>query len=178
MSLRVLQLHRRNSNINQPDPIDLPGTKATTKEYPWRTHDYSHICSKGCLCCASMGVEALSSVMSQSRNAVKWQVKDRRGWAFWATPSQEQVEGKWRKGIWGETWKGDSIWNVEVYINKLSYKQQEPQQNDGNAHVSYGNSQSSNSQLIFSFNMLLSCTDFLRWYILSLLRSSFKCTVF
>ena len=34
--LKELAPHRKKSNINQPDTIDLPGTKATTKEYPWK----------------------------------------------------------------------------------------------------------------------------------------------
>jgi hypothetical protein len=31
-----LQPHRRNDNINQPDPPELPGTKPPTKEYTWK----------------------------------------------------------------------------------------------------------------------------------------------
>jgi hypothetical protein len=34
--LRGLQPHRKNNNINQQNPIELPGTKAPTKEYTWR----------------------------------------------------------------------------------------------------------------------------------------------
>jgi hypothetical protein len=30
-----LQAHRKNNNVNKPDPSDLPGTKSTTKEYTW-----------------------------------------------------------------------------------------------------------------------------------------------
>jgi hypothetical protein len=36
---RGLQYHRKNNNINQPDPYhhpELPGTKPSTKEYTWR----------------------------------------------------------------------------------------------------------------------------------------------
>jgi hypothetical protein len=29
---RDLQLHRKNNNINQPDPIEFPGNKPSTKE--------------------------------------------------------------------------------------------------------------------------------------------------
>jgi hypothetical protein len=28
--------HRKNNNINQPDPPELPGTELPTKEYTWR----------------------------------------------------------------------------------------------------------------------------------------------
>jgi hypothetical protein len=28
--------HRKNNNIRQPDPSELPGTKSPTKEYTWR----------------------------------------------------------------------------------------------------------------------------------------------
>jgi hypothetical protein len=31
-----LQPHRKNNNVNQPDPPKLPGTKPPTKEYTWR----------------------------------------------------------------------------------------------------------------------------------------------
>ena len=33
---RVCKTHRRNNNINQPDPPELPGTKPLTEEYTWR----------------------------------------------------------------------------------------------------------------------------------------------
>jgi hypothetical protein len=31
--LKGLQHHRKNNNINQPNPLELPGTKPQTKEY-------------------------------------------------------------------------------------------------------------------------------------------------
>ena len=34
-SLRGLQPYRKNNNINQPDPSELPGPKPPTKEYTW-----------------------------------------------------------------------------------------------------------------------------------------------
>ena len=34
--LKGFATHRKNNNINQPDPIEIPGTKPTTKEYTWR----------------------------------------------------------------------------------------------------------------------------------------------
>jgi hypothetical protein len=34
--LRGLQPHRRNNNMNQPVPPELPGTKPPYKEYAWR----------------------------------------------------------------------------------------------------------------------------------------------
>jgi hypothetical protein len=30
-----LQPHRKNNNVNQPDPPELPRTKPPTKEYTW-----------------------------------------------------------------------------------------------------------------------------------------------
>jgi hypothetical protein len=37
MSWRGLLPHRKNNNINQPDPpSELPGTKPPTKEYTWK----------------------------------------------------------------------------------------------------------------------------------------------
>jgi hypothetical protein len=34
--MKGLQPHRKNNNINQPYPPELPGTKSPTKEYGWR----------------------------------------------------------------------------------------------------------------------------------------------
>jgi hypothetical protein len=34
--LRGFAPHRKNNNINQPDPPELPGTKPPTTEYTWR----------------------------------------------------------------------------------------------------------------------------------------------
>ena len=31
-----MQPHRKNNNINQLEPPELPGTKPLTKEYTWR----------------------------------------------------------------------------------------------------------------------------------------------
>ena len=33
--LKGVQPHRKDKNINQPDPAKLPGTKPPTKEYTW-----------------------------------------------------------------------------------------------------------------------------------------------
>ena len=40
-SWRGLQLHRKSTNINQPDPLKPPRTKPPTKEYTWRYHGSS-----------------------------------------------------------------------------------------------------------------------------------------
>jgi hypothetical protein len=34
--LKGFATHRRNNNINQTDPPELPGTEPPTKEYTWR----------------------------------------------------------------------------------------------------------------------------------------------
>ena len=34
--LKGFATHRKNNNINQPEPPELPGTKPPTKEYTWR----------------------------------------------------------------------------------------------------------------------------------------------
>ena len=34
--LRGLQPHGRSNSVNQPDPLELPGTKPPTKMYKWR----------------------------------------------------------------------------------------------------------------------------------------------
>jgi hypothetical protein len=34
--LKGFATHRKNNNINQPDPLELSGTKPPTKEYTWR----------------------------------------------------------------------------------------------------------------------------------------------
>jgi hypothetical protein len=33
--LKEFATHRKNNNINQPDPPELSGTKPPTKEYTW-----------------------------------------------------------------------------------------------------------------------------------------------
>jgi hypothetical protein len=48
-----------NNNINQLDLPELPGTKPPTKEYTWRDHGSSQICSRGWPCQESMGEEIL-----------------------------------------------------------------------------------------------------------------------
>ena len=58
-----MQLHRKNNNIKQPDPLPkFPGTKPPTKEYTWGggTHDWIH--SRGWPCQSSLGGEPLSPV--------------------------------------------------------------------------------------------------------------------
>jgi hypothetical protein len=50
------QPHRRNNNMNQPVPLEILGTKLPTKEYTWRTHGSSCICSSPCW--TSMGGKA------------------------------------------------------------------------------------------------------------------------
>jgi hypothetical protein len=57
-----LQPHRKNNDINLPDPSELPGTKPPTKEYTWKDHGSSRICSRGWPCLASVGGEALGPV--------------------------------------------------------------------------------------------------------------------
>jgi hypothetical protein len=34
--LKGFATHRKNNNINQLEPLELPGTKPPTKEYTWR----------------------------------------------------------------------------------------------------------------------------------------------
>jgi hypothetical protein len=34
--LKGIATHRKNNNINQPEPSELPGTKPPTKEYTWK----------------------------------------------------------------------------------------------------------------------------------------------
>jgi hypothetical protein len=63
MSWRVLQSHRKNNNMNQPAPPELPGTKSPAKGY---THGGTYvstcICSRGWPCGTSMREEALGLV--------------------------------------------------------------------------------------------------------------------
>ena len=63
-SWRCLQLHRKNNNINQPDPWppELPETKPPTKEYTWRNHGSSFIYSRGWPCQVVMEGETLDPV--------------------------------------------------------------------------------------------------------------------
>jgi hypothetical protein len=48
--LKGLQPHRKNNNINQPDPPELPGTKPPTKEYTWLQ---LHILQRMALSCSN-----------------------------------------------------------------------------------------------------------------------------
>jgi len=59
---RGLQPHRKNNNINQPEPLALPGTKLPTKEYTWRNPCSISICSRGWHCLASIEGEVLGSM--------------------------------------------------------------------------------------------------------------------
>jgi hypothetical protein len=59
---RVLQPHRKNSNINQLEPPKLPGIKSPTKGYTEDTHGSSWIYSRGLPYVASLGGELLGSV--------------------------------------------------------------------------------------------------------------------
>jgi hypothetical protein len=34
--LKGVATHKKNNNMNQPVPLELSGTKPTTKEYTWR----------------------------------------------------------------------------------------------------------------------------------------------
>jgi hypothetical protein len=59
-----LQTHRKNNNMNQPEPPELPGTKVPIKENTWGegTHGSSHICSRESPHQKLMGGEALGPV--------------------------------------------------------------------------------------------------------------------
>ena len=35
LPLPIDSAHRKNNNISQPEPPELPGTKPSTKEYTW-----------------------------------------------------------------------------------------------------------------------------------------------
>jgi hypothetical protein len=34
--LKVFAFHRKNINVNEPELLDVPGTKPPRKEYTWR----------------------------------------------------------------------------------------------------------------------------------------------
>jgi hypothetical protein len=50
----VCNSYRKNNNINQPDPPELPGTKPSTKEDTWRTPSYNQ--GEGGCCMVFLGV--------------------------------------------------------------------------------------------------------------------------
>lgn len=58
--LKGMQPHRTNNNINQHDPLELPGTKLPTKKYKC-----SYIGSRECPCPASMEAEVLGYIKDQ-----------------------------------------------------------------------------------------------------------------
>jgi len=54
--------HRKNNNINQPDPQSSQGLNHQPKSTHGQTHGSSCICSRGWPCWAPMGREALGLV--------------------------------------------------------------------------------------------------------------------
>jgi hypothetical protein len=44
-----LKLHRKNNNINEPDPSELLGTKPPTKEHTWPVHGPTTYVAEDCL---------------------------------------------------------------------------------------------------------------------------------
>ena len=60
--LKGFEPHKKNNNINQPEPLELPGTKPPTKE---GNHGSSSICSREWPYLALTGGEALDSVRAQ-----------------------------------------------------------------------------------------------------------------
>jgi hypothetical protein len=59
--LKGFVTHRRDNNINQSEPPELPGTKPPTKKYIWRDPWLHCIRSRGWPCQTSMGGEAFGS---------------------------------------------------------------------------------------------------------------------
>jgi hypothetical protein len=92
-----LQPHRKNNNINQADlpTPEIPGTKPPTKEYTWRKHGSSHICSRGWPCWASMGGEALGPL-----KALCPSIQGREGRSGWAGNTLiEAGVREWDRGL-------------------------------------------------------------------------------
>jgi hypothetical protein len=60
------QPYKKNNNINQPEPPEVPGTKPPTKECTWQDPWLQpHICSRGWPGQASKGGEALGPLKAQ-----------------------------------------------------------------------------------------------------------------
>jgi hypothetical protein len=45
--LKGFATHRKNNNINPPNPPELPGIKLSTKDFTWRDPWLHPICSRG-----------------------------------------------------------------------------------------------------------------------------------
>jgi hypothetical protein len=61
--MKGFEPHRKNNNINQPEPPKLLGTKPSTTEYTGVTHGC--ICSRGLPYVALMGGESLGPAEDQ-----------------------------------------------------------------------------------------------------------------
>jgi len=70
--LKGFTSHRKNNNINQPDPPNLPGTKPLTKEYIW--WDFPWLCRRGWHCLTSVGEEAFGPVKAHFPSVGECQV--------------------------------------------------------------------------------------------------------
>jgi hypothetical protein len=84
--LKGLQLHRKHSNIKQPELLEC---KPTSKGYTRGTHGSNHICSRGWPCWASMGEEALGlrRLDASVKGEFEGQEAGMGGWVGRGTPS-------------------------------------------------------------------------------------------
>jgi len=95
---KSLQPHRKNNNINQPAPPELPQTKPPTKEYTWRDpwlqlHMWQRLALSG-----TGGPWSCEGLMPQRRGMLRrW---GRSGWvAGWAPSWTQGKGGGWNGGI-------------------------------------------------------------------------------
>jgi hypothetical protein len=108
------------NQISSPLLPDLPGTKIPAKQYTWSTQVSSCICSRGWPCWTSMEGEALGPGKAQYPNVGEFE-----GWVvgvgMCGRDTLVQAEGgMMRQGVsWGETEKGDNIWNVNKWNIQL-----------------------------------------------------------
>jgi hypothetical protein len=97
---KSIQPYRKNNNMNQPDPLEFSGTKPPTKEYTWRAHGFSRICSRGWPFWISVGREALDPV--EARCPCVGECQDGEAGVVVSRGSQvgqEFLEGEPGKGI-------------------------------------------------------------------------------
>jgi hypothetical protein len=87
--LKGFATHRKNNNINQPDPPELPRSKPPTKSPHEGTHGSSRICSRGLPDLASMargGLWYCEGLISQHMRMLL--LEGRRWWMGGRAPSK------------------------------------------------------------------------------------------
>jgi hypothetical protein len=112
-SWRGLQHHRKNNNINQPEPQSSQRLNLQPKSTHGGTHGSSHICSRVWSCQASLGWEALGPVEAPYPRVGECQRGEAGvGDLVGKHPHRSRGERTYQGASEGENRKGYNIWSV------------------------------------------------------------------